>query len=122
MFGDGFRRNNSNIFSRVRSPWAHVLLVRYAATALKEGVAADSAKALQSYLTNCLDRPHADMVMLEAARAVCTLPMFTPQNVNSAITALQPLLSSHRPSVRFAAVRTLNQVGVIILCITVLII
>jgi len=84
--------------------------VRYAATALKEGVAADSAKALQSYLTNCLDKPHADMVMLEAARAVCTLPMFTPQNVASAISALQLLLSSHRSSLRFAAVRTLNQV------------
>eukprot|EP00698_Gefionella_okellyi_P018473 TRINITY_DN5535_c0_g1_i1.p1 TRINITY_DN5535_c0_g1~~TRINITY_DN5535_c0_g1_i1.p1 ORF type:complete len:870 (+),score=251.30 TRINITY_DN5535_c0_g1_i1:62-2671(+) len=95
----------------VRSPWAHTLLVRFAANALKEGVAPESAKALQSYLVNCLDKPHADMVMLEAARAVCTLPGFTPQNVGGAISVLQLLLSSHKPTLRFAAVRTLSQVA-----------
>ena len=50
------------------------------------------------------------MVIYEAARAICNLKNVTPKELTPAITVLQLFLSSPKPALRFAAVRTLNKV------------
>ena len=48
----------------------------------------------------------------EAARAITELSGVTSQELTPAITVLQLFLSSSKPVLRFAVVRTLNKVGV----------
>lgn len=62
------------------------------------------------YLESCL-RHKAEMVILEAARAITELNGVTSRELTSAITVLQLFLSSSKPVLRFAAVRTLNKVS-----------
>ena len=52
----------------------------------------------------------SDMVTLEAARAITKLDGISSRDLSPAITVLQLFLSSSKPVVRFAAVRTLNKV------------
>jgi hypothetical protein len=52
------------------------------------------------------------MVIFEAARAICNLKDVTARELTPAITVLQLFLSSSKPVLRFAAVRTLNKVRV----------
>lgn len=61
------------------------------------------------YLESCL-RHKAEMVILEAARAITELQGVTNRELTPAITVLQLFLSSSKPVLRFAAVRTLNKV------------
>lgn len=61
------------------------------------------------YLESCL-RHKAEMVILEAARAITELSGVTSRELTPAITVLQLFLSSSKPVLRFAAVRTLNKV------------
>jgi hypothetical protein len=51
------------------------------------------------------------MVIFEAARAVTQLKDVTSRELTPAITVLQLFLSSSKPVLRFAAVRTLNKVS-----------
>lgn len=51
------------------------------------------------------------MVIFEAARAITELNGVTSRELTPAITVLQLFLSSSKPVLRFAAVRTLNKVG-----------
>eukprot|EP00882_Tetradesmus_deserticola_P033512 GHRQ01038286.1.p3 GENE.GHRQ01038286.1~~GHRQ01038286.1.p3 ORF type:complete len:114 (+),score=48.16 GHRQ01038286.1:243-584(+) len=51
------------------------------------------------------------MVIFEAARAICNLRDVTARELTPAITVLQLFLSSSKPVLRFAAVRTLNKVA-----------
>ena len=51
------------------------------------------------------------MVIYEAARAICSLPGVDAQDLAPAITCLQLLLSSPKPAVKLAAVRTLSAVS-----------
>jgi coatomer protein complex subunit gamma len=51
------------------------------------------------------------MVIYEAARAICNLRNVSPKELTPAITVLQLFLSSPKPTLRFAAVRTLNKVA-----------
>lgn len=92
----------------VRSPHAHCLLIRFASRVAdedpgQEGVFAD-------YLESCL-RHKSEMVMFEAARAICSQKNVSSKRMSPAITVLQLLLCSPRTTLRFAAVRTLNQVA-----------
>lgn len=50
------------------------------------------------------------MVIFEAARAITELNGVTTRELTPAITVLQLFLSSSKPVLRFAAVRTLNKV------------
>lgn len=68
------------------------------------------------YLESCL-RHKAEMVILEAARAITELSGVTSRELTPAITVLQLFLSSSKPVLRFAAVRTLNKVLYWPLCI-----
>jgi coatomer protein complex subunit gamma len=96
----------------VRSPLAQCLLIRYTSQ-----VIAESPPNLQTgdrpyydYLEGCL-RHKTEMVIFEAARAVTQLKDVTSRELTPAITVLQLFLSSSKPVLRFAAVRTLNKVA-----------
>ncbi|CAB80162.1 Nonclathrin coat protein gamma-like protein [Arabidopsis thaliana] len=79
----------------VRSPLAQCLLIQ---------------RPFYEFLESCL-RHKAEMVILEAARAITELDGVTSRELTPAITVLQLFLSSPRPVLRFAAVRTLNKVA-----------
>ncbi|KAG0596472.1 hypothetical protein M758_UG257600 [Ceratodon purpureus] len=65
------------------------------------------------FLEICL-RNKTDMVMFEAARAITELSGVTSRELTPAITVLQLFSSSSKPVLRFAAVRTLNKVSLIL--------
>lgn len=56
-----------------------------------------------------LARPQ--MVMYEAARAICALPHVVPRDLAPAVRNLGLFLSSPKPALRFAAVKTLSKVA-----------
>ena len=56
------------------------------------------------------DRHKSEMVVYEAARAIVNCKLTTQRELSPAVSVLQLFLSSPKPSLRFAAVRTLNQV------------
>ncbi|KAJ2773551.1 coatomer subunit gamma [Coemansia nantahalensis] len=92
----------------LRSNMAHVLLIRYAVEVM-EG---DPSRASQLHeLLKEWVRHRSDMVSLEAARAMCQLPGLNSKQLTPAVNALQVFLSSPRPTVRFAAIRTLNMLA-----------
>lgn len=62
------------------------------------------------FLEGCL-RHKAEMVIFEAARAITELSGVTSRELTPAITVLQLFLSSSKPVLRFAAVRTWNFEG-----------
>ncbi|KAG1243152.1 hypothetical protein G6F68_015915 [Rhizopus microsporus] len=57
-------------------------------------------------------RHKSDMVNLEAARAICDIPNIPAKELHSAISVLQLFLSSPKPTLRFAAIRTLNKLSI----------
>lgn len=67
-------------------------------------------RPLYDYLEGCL-RYKTEMVIFEAAKAIIELSNVTTRDLTPAITVLQLFLSSSKPVLRFAAVRTLNKVG-----------
>ncbi|XP_075501702.1 coatomer subunit gamma-like [Primulina tabacum] len=96
----------------VRSPLAQCLLIRYTTQVIREtGVNTQTGdRPFYDYLEGCL-RHKAEMVILEAARAITELSNVTTRELTPAITVLQLFLSSSKPVLRFAAVRTLNKVA-----------
>lgn len=64
------------------------------------------------YLESCLHHK-SEMVIFEAARAITELNSVTSRELTPAITVLQLFLSSSKPVLRFAAVRTLNKVSLL---------
>eukprot|EP00512_Aurantiochytrium_limacinum_P004656 CAMPEP_0171500616 /NCGR_PEP_ID=MMETSP0958-20121227/9084_1 /TAXON_ID=87120 /ORGANISM="Aurantiochytrium limacinum, Strain ATCCMYA-1381" /LENGTH=900 /DNA_ID=CAMNT_0012035305 /DNA_START=306 /DNA_END=3005 /DNA_ORIENTATION=- len=94
----------------LNSPLAMCLLVRYTSKLLHEDMSATNSRAAYEFLESCLHHRH-EMVIYEAARAMCRLPEAAPRDIMPAITVLQLFLSSPKPSLRFAAVRTLNEVA-----------
>jgi coatomer protein complex subunit gamma len=103
----------------LRSPLALVLLVRYTAKLLNdeasEGrtVASDgSAVAKQGYqFLEASLRHKSELVVYEAARAICNLEGIEAQDLSPAISVLQLFLSSPKPATRCAAMRTLASVA-----------
>uniref|UniRef100_A0A452YGL6 Coatomer subunit gamma n=1 Tax=Aegilops tauschii subsp. strangulata TaxID=200361 RepID=A0A452YGL6_AEGTS len=96
----------------VRSPLAQCLLIRYTSQVIREsGVNTQGGdRPFFDFLESCL-RNKAEMVILEAARAITDLNGVTSRELTPAITVLQLFLSSSKPVLRFAAVRTLNKVA-----------
>ncbi|OVA04518.1 Clathrin/coatomer adaptor [Macleaya cordata] len=96
----------------VRSPLAQCLLIRYTCQVMREtGLNAPTGdRPFYDYLEGCL-RHKAEMVIFEAARAITELSGVTNRELTPAITVLQLFLSSSKPVLRFAAVRTLNKVA-----------
>lgn len=105
----------------LRSPLALVLLVRYAAKLLQDeaaegvggrAIADRSAVSKQAYqFLEASLRHKSELVVYEAARAICNLDNLEPQDLSPAISVLQLFLSSPKPAVRFAAMRTLAAVA-----------
>jgi len=105
--------------STLRSPMALVLLVRYTAKLLNDEAAegrsigssgSDVAKQGYQFLEASL-RHKSELVVYEAARALCNLTSLEPQDLSPAISVLQLFLSSPKPATRYAAMRTLAQVA-----------
>ncbi|GAX22656.1 hypothetical protein FisN_17Lh149 [Fistulifera solaris] len=106
----------------LRSPLALVLLVRYTTKLLHDEVAdgrhsgsyqeatSPVIKSGYAFLEASL-RHKSELVVYEAARALCNLPAAEPQDLNPAISVLQLFLSSPKPAVRFASIRTLAAVA-----------
>lgn len=51
------------------------------------------------------------MVNLEAARGICDIPNMTLKDLYPAVSVLQVFLTCSKPTLRFAAIRTLNQLA-----------
>ncbi|KAG0595341.1 hypothetical protein M758_UG158900 [Ceratodon purpureus] len=96
----------------VRSPLAQCLLIRYTSQVIAESGpnTMTEDRPFYDFLEICL-RSKTDMVMFEAARAITELSGVTSRELTPAITVLQLFLSSSKPVLRFAAVRTLNKVA-----------
>ncbi len=96
----------------LHSSLATCMLIRYTIRMMNanKDLPAKEARASYSFLEMCL-RDKDEMVLFEAARAICNLPDATPQDISPAVTALQLFLGSGKPVYRFAAVRTLSQVA-----------
>ncbi|KAK1402643.1 Coatomer/calthrin adaptor appendage, C-terminal subdomain-containing protein [Heracleum sosnowskyi] len=95
----------------VRSPLAQCLLIRYTSQVIREsGTNQAGDRPFYDYLEGCL-RHKAEMVIFEAARAITELSGVTSRELTPAITVLQLFLTSSKPVLRFAAVRTLNKVA-----------
>ncbi|KAJ1365952.1 Coatomer subunit gamma-1 [Parelaphostrongylus tenuis] len=97
-------------FSRsgLRSPHAVCYLIRIAARLIEEDDQVESS--VFSFIESCL-RHKSEMVVYEAASAIVALPNTTPAELTPAISVLQLFCSSPKAALRFAAVRTLNQVS-----------
>uniref|UniRef100_A0A0E0NRX7 Coatomer subunit gamma n=1 Tax=Oryza rufipogon TaxID=4529 RepID=A0A0E0NRX7_ORYRU len=95
----------------VRSPLAQCLLIRYTSQVIRESSmnTQTSDRPFFDYLESCL-RHKSEMVILEAARKIAEMDV-TSRELAPAITVLQLFLSSSKPVLRFAAVRTLNKVA-----------
>ena len=103
----------------LKSPLALVLLIRYA-TKLLHDEAAEGRGSLQDgshmartgfQLLESSLRHKSEMVVYEASRAICNLPQIEPQDLSPAVSVLQLFLSSPKPAVRFASMRTLASVA-----------
>ncbi|CAL9223134.1 unnamed protein product [Arabidopsis halleri] len=96
----------------VRSPLAQCLLIRYTSQIIRDmsNHGQSGERPFYDFLESCL-RHKAEMVILEAARAITELDNVTSRELTPAITVLQLFLSSPKPVLRFAAVRTLNKVA-----------
>jgi coatomer protein complex subunit gamma len=67
------------------------------------------ARPFYDFLESCL-RHKSEVVIFEAARAICNMRHVSSRELTPAVTVLQLFLSSSKPVLRFAAVRTLNKV------------
>ncbi|KAI2503067.1 coatomer subunit alpha [Fragilaria crotonensis] len=102
----------------LKSPLALVLLIRYATKLLHDEAAegrgsfkmVPMSRAGFQLLESSL-RHKSEMVVYEAARAICNLPQIEPQDLSPAVSVLQLFLSSPKPAVRFASMRTLATVA-----------
>lgn len=109
----------------LRSPLAVVCLIRYTCKLLhdevKEGKLGDGYQSSSSNGSNICAigyrfleaslRHKSEMVIYEAARAICSLPRTEAQDINPAITVLQMFLSSPKPTTRFGAMKILAGVA-----------
>jgi coatomer protein complex subunit gamma len=95
----------------VRSSVAQCLLVRYVSQVIRETQGQmGEARPFYDYLEQCM-RHKSDMVIFEAARAVTQLNGVTAAELHPAVSVLQLFLTSSKPILRFAAIRTLNRVA-----------
>jgi coatomer subunit gamma len=102
----------------LRSPLALVLLVRYTLKLMNDEYAegrnmndgSPVSKQGYQFLEASL-RHKSELVVYEAARAICNLEGIEPQDLSPAISVLQLFLSSTKPATRYAAMRTLATVA-----------
>lgn len=95
--------------SSLKSPYAYCFLIRVAAHQLEQDENIDNN--LFDFIEGCL-RHKSDMVIYEAASAIVSLKCTTSKELASAVSVLQLLCSSPKPSLRYAAVKTLNKISI----------
>lgn len=95
--------------SSLKSPYAYCFLIRVAAHQLEQDDNIDNN--LFDFIEGCL-RHKSDMVIYEAASAIVSLKCTTSKELASAVSVLQLLCSSPKPSLRYAAVKTLNKISI----------
>ncbi|XP_060527742.1 coatomer subunit gamma [Cylas formicarius] len=94
----------------LKSPYAVCMLIRIAAKMLEEEDTGSDSPYFE-YIESCF-RHKSEMVVYEAAHAVVNLTRTTSRELTQAISVLQLFCGSPKPTLRFAAVRTLNQVAI----------
>lgn len=92
----------------IRSPLALCLLIRMCTDVLKDDF--EGSPDLSQFVVNSL-RHCSEMVVFEAAKCICSLKNVSAKDLTPAILVLQLYLTSHKPVLRFAAVRLLNKVA-----------
>uniref|UniRef100_H3G9Z1 Coatomer subunit gamma n=1 Tax=Phytophthora ramorum TaxID=164328 RepID=H3G9Z1_PHYRM len=95
--------------TNLRSSLATCLLIRYTAALLRDNANGQDAAPLYAFLQKML-RQKNEMVIYEVAKALCALPV-DARDLTQAIVVLQLFLGSSKPTLRFAAVRTLSHVA-----------
>merc|ERR1711976_242110 len=95
--------------SSLKSPYAVCLLIRIACQLIEEEDATETTPYFD-FVEACL-RHKTEMVIYEAAKAIVNLKRTTSRELIPAISVLQLFCSSPKATLRFAAVRTLNQVS-----------
>lgn len=96
------------IQSGLKSNLANCMLIRIAAKLVEEEN--ETENSFYYYIESCL-KHKSDTVAYEAANAIVNLNCTTQANLKPAISVLQIYLSCQRPTLRFAAVRTLNRIA-----------
>ena len=95
--------------SGLKSPYALCLLIRIASKMIEEEDSGPDSPYFE-FIESCL-RHKSEMVVYEAANAIVNLQCTSQRELNPAVSVLQLFLSSPKPTLRFAAVRTLNKVA-----------
>ncbi|KAF8578751.1 coatomer subunit gamma [Ramaria rubella] len=91
--------------STLKNAMALCMLIRYAAKIMEEDP--NMQKQMFDLLEGWL-RHKSDMVNFEAARAICEMRNVSAQQLTRSIAVLQLFLSSPKPTLKFAAIRTLS--------------
>lgn len=94
----------------LKSPYAVCMLIRITAKLLEEEDSGNDSPLFE-FIESCL-RHKSEMVVYEAAHAIVNLKRTTSRELAPAISVLQLFCGSPKPTLRFAAVRTLNQVAI----------
>uniref|UniRef100_A0AC35TLY8 Coatomer subunit gamma n=1 Tax=Rhabditophanes sp. KR3021 TaxID=114890 RepID=A0AC35TLY8_9BILA len=95
--------------SSMKSPLAICYLIRIAAQLIvTEDAPTDSI--MHQFIVQCLHHKN-EIVIFEGATAVANLTNVSSSQLASAISVLQLMCSSQKPTLRFAAVRTLNKLS-----------
>lgn len=94
----------------LKSPYAVCYLIKLAVRLIDEDNVGVESLDLVSFLESCLRHKH-ETVIYEATTAIVRLTSLASKELSTAVSVLQLLLSSPKPSMRFAAVRTLNKVA-----------
>mmetsp|Transcript_29994 Transcript_29994/g.87622 ORF Transcript_29994/g.87622 Transcript_29994/m.87622 type:complete len:946 (-) Transcript_29994:90-2927(-) len=108
----------------LKSPLAVCCLIRYTAKLLhdevRQGRGGDAGVSYKDgssimrggfvFLESCL-KHRDEMIGYEAARAICHLPRVEAQDLHPAIAALQLFMSSPKPTLRYASIRTIAAVA-----------
>merc|ERR1719305_125775 len=93
----------------LKSPYAVILLIRIACKIIEEEDS-DSSSPYFDFVESCL-RHKSEMVIYEAAHAIVNMKKTSSKELAPAVSVLQLFCSSPKPTLRFAAVRTLNKVA-----------
>ncbi|WVQ83025.1 hypothetical protein IAT38_005163 [Cryptococcus sp. DSM 104549] len=92
----------------IRNPMAVCMLIRFARKVMDEDP--NVRKQMHEYLETLL-RHKSEMVNIEAARAISEMRDVQPADLFRTIAVLQVFLSSPKPVIKFAAVKTLNKLA-----------